>query len=257
VRDLTYRPLAVAVGAACRALQLRVDVTGSEHVPTSGGAVLALNHISYVDFVFGGIAVQQSRRMVRFLAKRELFASRLSGPLMRSLHHIQVDRAAGSGSFDEAVRYLTDGELVGVFPEATISRSFELKQFKTGAARLAAAAGVPLVPAVLWGTQRIHTKDRPRDFSRRRTVVVRIGEPMRHLTTDAVAETAALRERMRRLLDEAVHAYPEQPPGAWWLPVRYGGAAPTIEEAERLDAAERHRRAEAGGKPRGRRLSRR
>jgi len=115
VRDLTYRPLTVAVAAAFRLLRLRVEVTGSEHVPTTGGAVLALNHVSYVDFVLAGIATQQSRRKVRFLAKRELFSSRLTGPLMRSLHHIEVDRTAGSGSFDEAVRYLVAGELVGVF----------------------------------------------------------------------------------------------------------------------------------------------
>ena len=62
------------------------------------------------------------------------------------------------------------GEVVGIFPEATISRSFELKEFKTGAARIAAAAGVPLVPLVLWGTQRMMTKDHPRDFSRGKTI---------------------------------------------------------------------------------------
>jgi 1-acyl-sn-glycerol-3-phosphate acyltransferase len=245
VRDLTYRPLTVAVAAAFRLLRLRVDVTGSEHVPTTGGAVLALNHVSYVDFVLAGIATQPSRRKVRFLAKRELFSSRLTGPLMRSLHHIEVDRTAGSGSFDEAVRYLVAGELVGVFPEATISRSFELKQFKTGAVRLAAAAGVPLVPAVLWGTQRMVTKDRPRDLSRGQTVAVHVGAPLHPTGADVVAETAELRERMGTLLDRAIRTYPERPEGAWWLPASYGGTAPSPEEAERLDAEERRRRAEA------------
>ena len=118
-------------------------MTGTEHVPRTGGALLALNHISYVDFVLGGFAAQPSRRLVRFMAKRELFDHRLAGPLMRSLHHISVDRADGLASYDEGVRYLRDGEIVGIFPEATISRSFELKEFKTGAARMAAEAGVP------------------------------------------------------------------------------------------------------------------
>lgn len=242
MRDLTYPLVVVAAQAATRALRLRVDVTGAEHVPRRGGAVLALNHISYVDFVFGGFAIRQSRRKVRFLAKRELFASPLSRALMRSLHHIEVDRADGSASYAEAVRYLTQGELVGVFPEATISRSFELKRFKTGAARLAASAGVPLVPAVLWGTQRMVTKDQPRDLSRGRTVSIRIGEPLHPNGADPVADTAELRARMAALLDASIRAYPERPSGAWWVPASYGGTAPSPAEAERLDAAEREAR---------------
>ncbi len=242
MRDLTYPLVVVAARAACRLLRLSVDVSGAERVPRHGGAVLALNHISYVDFVFGGFALRQSRRKVRFLAKSELFASPLTRALMRSLHHIEVDRADGGGSYAEALRYLAAGELVGVFPEATISRSFELKRFKTGAARLAAAAGVPLVPAVLWGTQRMLTKDHPRDLSRGRTVTIRVGEPLHPTGADPVAETAELRARMSSLLDEAIRAYPEQPPGAWWLPRSYGGTAPGPAAAEQLDAAEQRAR---------------
>ena len=62
--------------------------------------------------------------------------------------------------------------MVGIFPEATISRSFELKEFKTGAVRLAASAEVPLIPLVLWGTQRMFTKDHPKDFSRGKTIAL-------------------------------------------------------------------------------------
>ena len=76
------------------------------------------------------------------------------------------------------MRYLQDGEVVGIFPEATISRSFEIKEIKSGAARIAAAAGVPLIPVVLWGTQRLMTKDHPRDFSRGKTIGIHVGEPM-------------------------------------------------------------------------------
>ncbi len=245
VRDLTYPSVVVAAKTAFRLLGLRIDLHGTEHVPTSGGAVLALNHVSYVDFILGGFAAQDSRRLVRFMAKRELFTHRLTGPLMRSMHHIEVDRAVGRDSYDQALRYLAAGEVVGVFPEATISRSFELKRFKTGAARLAADAGVPLVPAVLWGTQRIYTKDHPRDLSRGRTIVIRVGEPLHPTGTDTVGETAALHARMGGLLDEAIRSYPEQSPGAWWLPRSYGGSAPTPEEAEQLDAAEQRRRAAA------------
>jgi 1-acyl-sn-glycerol-3-phosphate acyltransferase len=247
VRDLTYPPIIVTAKLAFKALGLRFQLEGTEHVPTSGGALLALNHISYVDFVLGGLATQPSKRLVRFMSKRELFDHRLTGPLMRSLHHISVDRADGLASYAEGVRYLREGEVVGIFPEATISRSFELKEFKTGATRMAADAGVPLVPAVLWGTQRMKTKGHPQDFSRGTTIAITVGEPLHPSGVDSVRETAELKEVMAGLLDRTIRAYPadEQPPGSWWLPAAYGGSAPTMEEAARLDSEEKRERARA------------
>ena len=117
----------------------------------------------------------------------------------------------------------------------------ELKEFKTGAVRIAAEAGVPLVPVILWGTQRMMTKDHPRDFSRGKTIPIRVGEPLHPTGDDPVAETAELHRVMSGMLDEAIRAYPddEQPPGSWWLPKRYGGSAPTLEEAAALDAEEK------------------
>jgi 1-acyl-sn-glycerol-3-phosphate acyltransferase len=241
VRDLTYPPIVLAAKTAFRALGQRITLSGTEHVPRRGGVLLAYNHIGYVDFVYGGLAADPSGRKVRFMAKRELFDHRWTGPLMRSLHHIEVDRGDGLASFGTAVEYLRQGEVVGIFPEATISRSFELKQFKTGAVRIAAEAGVPLVPVVMWGTQRMLTKGHPRDFSRGRTIALRVGPPMHPTGADPAGDTAALQAAMAGLLDEAIAAYPaeEQPPGAWWLPARHGGSAPTPEEAVRLDAAEK------------------
>ncbi len=163
---------------------------------------------------------------------------------MRGMHHIPVDRGAGAGSYREAIRYLGEGEIVGVFPEATISRSFELKEFKSGAVRMAAEAGVPVIPMVLWGTQRMMTKDHPRDFSRHQRVSITVGEPMSvSPDDDATKATTQLRETMTGMLDQTIRAYSEQPPGAWWLPASYGGSAPTPEEAERLDAEELRARA--------------
>ena len=247
MRDFTYPPIIATAKAGFRVLGLRFQLRGTEHVPRTGGALLALNHVSYIDFVLGGFAAQDARRLVRFMAKREIFDHPLAGPLMRSLHHISVDRADGVASYDEGVRHLKMGQVVGIFPEATISRSFELKEFKTGAARLAAAAGVPLVPAILWGTQRIKTKDHPQDFSRGKTIAISVGEPLYPTGADPVADTAALKARMATLLDETIRAYPdeEQPPGSWWLPASYGGSAPTPEEALRLDAEEKRDRARA------------
>ena len=245
MRDVTYPPIIVTAKTAFRALGQRFQMTGTEHVPREGGVLLAFNHISYVDFVYGGFAANPSGRLVRFMSKRELFDHRWVGPLMRSLHHIEVDRGEGVASFHTAVDYLRRGEAVGIFPEATISRSMELKEFKSGAVRIAAEAGVPIVPVILWGTQRMMTKDHPRDFSRGKTIAIRVGEPMHPTGTDTVGETAELRARMSAMLAEVVADYPadEQPPGSWWVPASMGGTAPTPSEAVVLDAAEKRERA--------------
>jgi 1-acyl-sn-glycerol-3-phosphate acyltransferase len=245
-RDLTYPPIIVACKAGFRVLGQKIRITGGHHVPRSGGLLLAFNHISYVDFVYGGLAANPSGRKVRFMAKRELFDHRYVGPLMRSLHHIEVDRADGEGSLRTAVEFLKAGEAVGIFPEATISRALELKEFKTGATRIAAEAGVPLVPVIIWGTQRIKTKDHPQDFSRGKTITLSVGTPLHPQGDDPAAETAELRRVMSSMLDESIRSYPveEQPPGCWWIPRGYGGSAPSLEEAAAMDVAEKRQRAE-------------
>jgi len=245
MRDITYPPIIVAAKTAFRLLGQDFQMTGTEHVPRDGGVLLAVNHIGYVDFIYGGLAANPSGRLVRFMAKRELFDHKVTGPLMRSLHHIEVDRGAGTASMRQALTYLRQGEAVGIFPEATISRSFELKEFKSGAVRIAAEAGVPLVPVILWGTQRMMTKGHDRDFSRGKTIAINVGEPLHPTGTDPEAETTELRSVMQGLLDETIRSYPadEQPPGSWWLPASYGGSAPTREEAEALDVAEKRERA--------------
>jgi 1-acyl-sn-glycerol-3-phosphate acyltransferase len=246
MRDLTYPPIILTAKTAFRVLGQRIVMTGTEHVPREGGVMLAVNHIGYADFVYGGLAANPSGRLVRFMAKREIFDHPVTGPIMRSMHHIEVDRGEGLASYDQAVQYLRDGEAVGIFPEATISRAFVLKEFKTGAVRIAAAAGVPLVPVILWGTHRMITKDHPKDFSRGKTIAINIGEPMHPTGEKAAAETAELHRVMSRMLDKTIRSYPadEQPSGSWWLPAEYGGSAPTLEEAARLDAEEKRKRAE-------------
>ncbi|MCD4533126.1 1-acyl-sn-glycerol-3-phosphate acyltransferase [Nocardioides sp. cx-169] len=245
MRDITYPPIIRTAKTLFRVLGQRFDMTGTEHVPREGGVLLAFNHVGYLDFVYGGLAAHPSGRLVRFMAKREVFDHPVGGPVMRSMHHIQVDRGDGLASYRSAVEYLREGEAVGIFPEATISRAMELKEFKSGATRIAAAAGVPLVPVILWGTQRILTKDHPRDLSRGKTIAIRVGEPLHPTGADPVAEAEELHGVMARLLDETIAAYPaaEQPPGSWWLPARHGGGAPTLEAAAALDAQEQRDRA--------------
>ncbi len=239
-----YRPVIGAALAFFKALDLRIAVEGEQHVPREGGAVIASNHVGYLDFVFTGLAAREVHkdRLVRFLAKKEVFDSKVAGPLMRGMHHIAVDREAGAGSYRAAVEALRAGELIGMFPEATISRSFRLKDFKNGAARMAAEAGVPLVPSVVWGTQRLMTKGRPKNFQRHVAIRVHVGEPLRPTPADDPTEvTEELKRRMQALLDAAQAAYPDSPAGdddRWWLPAHLGGTAPTLEQAQAMDEAD-------------------
>ncbi|MEU4369745.1 lysophospholipid acyltransferase family protein [Micromonospora chersina] len=238
--ELVYPPVILAAKTMFRALDLRLRVEGSHHVPRTGGAVLASNHVSYLDFIFCGYGAHESRRLVRFMAKDAVFRHKVSGPLMRGMKHIPVNRAAGAGSYASAVAALRRGEVVGVFPEATISRSFTVKELKNGAARMAQEAAVPLLPVALWGTQRLWTKGRPRTLTRRHTpITILVGEPIDPAAyPDGNALTAELRTRLTALVDKAQREYPDQPAGAddsWWQPAHLGGSAPTPEQAAELD----------------------
>ena len=234
--ELVYPPVIALAKSMFRMLDLRIEVDGAEHIPETGGVVLASNHVSYLDFIFCGLGAQPAKRLVRFMAKKAVFDHRISGPLMRGMRHIPVDRNAGAASFREATTALKNGEVVGVFPEATISESFTVKELKTGAARLARTAKVPLVPMAVWGPHRLWTKGHARDLTKRHVpVLIKIGEAIElPKGTTPEATTATLRERLSGLLDAVQRAYPEKPTGPddrWWLPAHLGGTAPLPEAA--------------------------
>ncbi|OFT59740.1 acyl-phosphate glycerol 3-phosphate acyltransferase [Corynebacterium sp. HMSC05H05] len=227
-----------------RAANIEVTVIGAENIPAESGAMLAGNHTGYADFILLGTGPYlHGERLVRFMAKKSVFDVPVLGWLLKLMKHVPVDRARGGASIAPAVEMLREGNLVGIFPEATISRSFELANFKTGAARIAHQAGVPLVPCAIWGSQRIWTKDLPKHF-RNVPVIVRYGEPV-HLTGDAEADTAELKHQMQLLLDASRSEYTSlytDGAGEAWMPVALGGTAPTPEEAEELYARERAER---------------
>jgi 1-acyl-sn-glycerol-3-phosphate acyltransferase len=246
-RETVYPPVIAFAKGVFKTLGIRFDITGAEHVPASGGAVMAINHTGYLDFTFAGLAAQPAGRLVRFMAKKEVFDHRVSGPLMRGMRHIAVDRSSGAESYQAAVKALAEGEIVGVFPEATISQSFDLKEFKTGAARMAMEAGVPILPCVIWGSQRIMTKNRKRDLRRGAHVRIVLAEPFTpDPTADPVAVTAELKARMNGMLAEARATYRGKPydgDDTWWVPASMGGTAPTLEQAAERDAEEKARKA--------------
>jgi 1-acyl-sn-glycerol-3-phosphate acyltransferase len=229
--ELIYPPVVSAAHTLFKALDLKIDMKGTEHIPRKGGAVLVSNHIGYLDFIFAGLTARPSNRLVRFMAKESVFRHKVSGPLMRAMKHIPVDRRQGEAAFDYALDSLRSGEIVGVFPEATISQSFTLKNFKSGAARMAQDAAVPLIPMALWGTQRLWTKGKPRNLGRSHTpITVRVGEPLTPQPGEsAVSLTERLRLAVQEMLEAAQRAYPVRPKNAedtWWVPAHLGGTAP-------------------------------
>ncbi|KAB1504344.1 1-acyl-sn-glycerol-3-phosphate acyltransferase [Corynebacterium sp. 320] len=249
------------IGTAIRWMRfmqrLDVEVIGAEKIPESGGAMLAVNHTGYWDFVYGSIpAWVKAKRLVRFMAKKEIFDVKGVGALMTAMKHIPVDRAAGQASVDEAIKRLRAGQLVGIFPEATISRSFEIKEFRQGAAKIVHDAdpngSIPLIPLTIWGSQKIWTKGhkpiwRPKDAK----LVIMVGDPV-EVTEDAVATTERLHDAMVQQLERTRERYIQQfgpmPAGEYWVPASMGGSAPTLEEAtakDRQDQEARRRKREA------------
>lgn len=232
--------LVIAVSRTMFAAQgLQFTLSGTEHIPREGGALLVMNHVGFFDFTYAGLAARPAKRYVRFMAKAEVFAHPIAGPLMRGMHHIPVDRMAGTGSFTTATEALRAGEVVGVFPEATISSSFELKQFKSGAARMALDAGVSLLPTIIWGSQRVWTKRRPKHLGRTRTpITVEVGTPVA-AEGSALELTRTLHAQMSEQLAQVQRDYVGgHPAGAFWVPARLGGGASTPEQAHDQDRAD-------------------
>ena len=226
--ELVYPPVIGIAKLFWRYLGLKLTITGQENIPTEGGAILAINHVGYLDFALAGTALIPSKRYVRFMAKKEIFDNKIAGPLMKGMHHISVDRSAGSSSFVAAMRALRAGEFIGIFPEGTISVSFEIKEIKSGAVRLAMGAGVPIIPVIVWGSQRVWTKGVPRNLKRAKVpVTIAIGQPIFFAKADDVEKSEIeLRSTMISMLHEVQESYPDGHSGQWWAPVRLGGTAP-------------------------------
>ena len=213
VGDLVYRGVIAVSRAAFRGLGVRIELRGEEHLPATGGAVLASNHVSFLDFLFVGLVGVQRGRLVRFLAKESLFRPPVLGWAMGRMRHISVDRAHGTAALREAVRVAASGEVVGIFPEGTFSRNGALLPFRPGAAAVAVWDQVPLLPVVVWGGQDVLSV-RPWRFRLRRgvTVTVVVGEPLRpgpHADPNTV--THVLRARVGDLLSGTPQTLDREP----------------------------------------------
>jgi 1-acyl-sn-glycerol-3-phosphate acyltransferase len=210
---------------------------GLENIPERGGALLAQNHTSYLDWLPPLFAARERGRRMYFMIKAEMADVKAVNYVIKHARLIPVDRGHGHEAFDVAVQRLREGELIGMHPEATISRSYELRDFKTGAARMALQAQVPIVPLIVWGAQRIWPKDHPKKLFRNKVpIVVAVGRPLPPLGSPEELNVA-LREAMNALLYRVQEQYPH-PEGEYWVPRRLGGAAPNREDSQKLRTAE-------------------
>ncbi len=227
-RERVFSFIVVTLLGMFRLLGLKPKVVGREHLPAEGGYVLAVSHFSYLDFALAGWVVWvETRRPIRYLATKASFEHWLTGPLMRGAKHVPVDRAAGASAFTEAVKAIQSGEPMGIFPEGRVSRSWELLEFKTGAVRLAAEAGVPLIPCTVWGSQRVVTKGRRVRLREafRAPVTITVGVP---ITITLAEDVEVANARLRGIMTDMVHAqqdaFPIDGTGKWWQPARLGGS---------------------------------
>ena len=160
---------------------------------------------------------------------------------MRAMQHIPVDRKAGAAAFEAAVRALKDGEVVGVFPEATISTSFTVKDLKAGVARMAVQSGVPIIPAAVWGGHRVATKGHkvdlaPRRAGHRRSSASRSSPSRGRRPSRCCGAPGPPWRRCSTRRSAPTPTQPAGPDDRWWLPAHLGGTAPTPEEAAADDA---------------------
>lgn len=252
--DLWYAAATTLGRATLRALDVRLHTVGAEHVPTTGPVIIAATHVSYLDALPIALAARSRGRRPRFMTRHDVWhAPGLARP-MTAMGHVPVDRAAPAAAYLHARRLLRAGEVVGTFPEAGISYSFTVRPLMRGTAALARETGAVVVPAALWGIQRIYSVGRPEggelggrepgpDLTRGRRVDLHLGPP---LTVGPGEDLDAWTAKLGVLLTEMVedlqtadHHRPAPGEHAPWYPAHLGGHAPTRTEAARWDNSPR------------------
>jgi len=184
----------------------RPEIIGSEHIPASGGAILASNHLSIVDSIFLPLMVD---RPVTFAAKSEYFTGtrpidRLTGAYLRATNQISVDRAearAGLEMLDAALGLLREGALFGIYPEGTRSPDGRLYRGRPGVGWLALNSGLPVIPVAMSGTD--HVLPPGRKVPRVGKIKIRVGEP---LTFESAKTLPSASRQRRAITDEVMNA---------------------------------------------------
>ena len=194
---------------------------GMEHIPREGPLLVACNHISYFDPLAHGLMLVKAGRLPRFLAKKELYHDWLIRRALLGARQIPVERGSGSmAPIEAAVKALKAGEAVIVYPEATITRNpgWTPMQGKTGIARLALTAEVPVLPLALWGSHAVWQREGIRSLSFGRPLWLKAGAPLDFSNYEAGRdEPATLRkitdtvmDELARLVDDLRARYPKR-----------------------------------------------
>lgn len=196
----SWQPAALALFRPLFRFFWRMDVTGIEHIPAGGGAVMCPNHLAAIDsFILPTVLP----RGITYVGKAEYLDDWKTSKLFPALGMIPIDRRGGdhaTGALDAARQVLNSGGLFGIYPEGTRSRSGMLHKGHTGAARLAIETGSPIVPVGLIGTPEIQPPDQsmPNFF---RTVKINIGKP---IAVDRYRHRIGDRAVYRELIDEVM-----------------------------------------------------
>ncbi|KAA0234576.1 MAG: hypothetical protein JJLCMIEE_03044 [Acidimicrobiales bacterium] len=200
---------------------VRFRLFGAQNIPQQGPAIIVANHRSYFDPLAVGMALAQRGRPVRGLGKKEVFDAPVVGEMAKALGGIRVDRATGSEEpLVHAKEALDAGELVMIMPQGTIPRgreffSPELKG-RWGAARLAEAARVPVIPMGMWGTEKVWPRSSRLPYLWNVTnppvVTVRVGQPVHLEYTDVDEDTKHIMAAIGGLLPPEAHAGHEPTP---------------------------------------------
>ncbi|MEV8046056.1 lysophospholipid acyltransferase family protein [Streptomyces griseoluteus] len=195
----------VLLGPVLR-LVFRPRIEGLDHVPESGAAIIAGNHLSFSDhFLMPAIL----RRRITFLAKAEYFTGpglkgRLTAFFFRSAGQIPVDRSgkeAGQAAVREGLKVLDRGELLGIYPEGTRSHDGRLYKGKVGVAVMALKAGAPVVPCAMIGT--FEAQPPGRRIPRLHPITIRFGEPLEFSRYAGMEDEKAV---LRAVTDEIMYA---------------------------------------------------
>jgi putative phosphoserine phosphatase/1-acylglycerol-3-phosphate O-acyltransferase len=187
----------------------RFDIGDVGHIPKQGPAVLVANHRSYFDVVVLGLTVLRTGRPLRYLGKKEVFDAPVIGPMATAMGGIRVERGSGSDQpLREAARALEAGDLVAIQPQGTIPRGrafFDpVLRGRTGAARLAAMSGAPVIPIGLWGTEAVWPRSsripKVTNVLHPPSVRARVGRPVRLDLVDPEADTERIMAAIADLL---------------------------------------------------------
>ncbi len=249
--ERVYRATNVVGRGVIRLLGVDTRWTGIEHLPERGPVIVAANHVSYPDFVLLEQAAVERGRFLRFLCRHDAWNVPAVRAAMDRMQHVPVDRDAPAAAYLKARRLLREGEAVLAFPEAGVSWSYTVRSLMRGVASLASETGAPVVPAAIWGSQRLWSvglpdargrKPRP-SLRRGRRVDVSFGEP---ITFAAGDDLLGFTRRLGALLTEQLeelqrlpHHVPAPGERAPWYPAHLGGHAPTRAEATHLDVVPR------------------